>query len=220
MLLEVACFNLESCLIAQNARAQRVELCKNYSAGGITPDYITITESRKQLHLDLFVMIRPREGHFLYTEPEFEKMKSQILFCKTEKCDGIVFGILTSENKVDRIRCLELVELAKPMQCTFHRAFDEIENSEQALEEIIECGFTRLLTSGKEKTALEGAKNISELIQKAQGRITIMPGGGIRSATISELMKTTTANEFHSSAITTKRETADANEIIKLLSAS
>lgn len=217
MLLEVACFNLESCLIAQDAGAQRVELCKNYSAGGITPDKITITKARKLLQIDLFIMIRPREGNFVYTDAEFEQMKSQILFCHKEKCNGIVFGILTSENKLDKIRCKELVQLAKPMQSTLHRAFDEIENPEQALEEIIECGFTRVLTSGKQKTALEGAKKIADLIQKAQKRITIVPGGGIRSSTISELSKITKAEEFHSAAITTKHEMADETEIKNII---
>ncbi len=218
MLLEIACFNLQSCLIAQKVGANRVELCKNYSVGGITPDENTITEARKQLHINLFVIIRPREGNFVYTDSEFEQMKSQIMFCKKTNCEGVVFGILTNQNKIDAPRCKELAALAKPMQCTFHRAFDEIENTEQALEEIIECGFTRILTSGKGKTAIAGAKNIEHLIQKAKGRITIMPGGGIRSSNISELIKTK-ATEFHSAAIINSNETADETEIKNILSA-
>src|SRR6478735_3805536 len=101
MLLEVACFNLESCLIAQKAGAKRIELCENYSAGGVTPNEEIISRARNELQIDLFVMIRPREGDFIYSEIEIEEMRAQIEFCKEEKCDGVVFGILTEENEVD-----------------------------------------------------------------------------------------------------------------------
>lgn len=218
MLLEIACFNLSSCLIAQKAGANRIELCENYKAGGITPAETLIIEARQQLQIDLFVMIRPREGNFIYSDPEFEQMKKQLLFCKEQKCDGIVFGILTKENKVDIKRCKELVQLAKPIQCTFHRAFDDIENSEQGLEDIIECGFSRILTSGKQKTATEGFSLITNLMEKAKNRIIIMPGGGIRSSNISQLKKTG-ATEFHSAAILNESETADGSEVKKLIAA-
>lgn len=219
MLLEVACFNLESCFIAQNAGAKRIELCKDYSVGGITPGETTITEARKQLHIDLFVMIRPRKGNFIYSDMEYKAMKSQIEFCKKLKCDGVVFGILTKENNVDMERCRELVRLAKPMQCTFHRAFDEAENSAKALEDIISCGFSRILTSGKCKTAKEGIETIRQLIDKAKGQVIIMPGGGIRSSNISELLNGTIAVEFHTAAITDESEIADSYEIKKLIAA-
>ena len=219
MLLEIACFNLRSCLIAQKAGAHRVELCENYKAGGVTPSENLIIEARKNLQIDLFVMIRPREGNFIYSDSEFEQMKSQIKFCKQNNYDGIVFGILNSENKVDKTRCKELVELAKPMQCTFHRAFDEIENSDEALEDIIDCGFSRILTSGKQNIAIEGISLIQHLIKKASGRIIIMPGGGIRSSNISEIKKKINTTEFHSAAIINAEETADETEIKKLLAA-
>jgi copper homeostasis protein len=216
MLLEIACFNLESCLIAQKAGAHRIELCENYKAGGITPSEQLILEARRKIQTDLFVMIRPRGGNFIYSEIELEEMRSQIEFCKELKCNGFVFGILTSENKVDSIRCKELVELAKPLPCTFHRAFDEIENQEEALEEIIKCGFKRILTSGKKKTAIEGSSKIVDLIQRSKNRIQIMPGGGIRSTNISELKKTG-ATEFHSAAITNPNETVNETEIKNIL---
>lgn len=219
MLLEVACFNLESCLIAQKAGAKRIELCQNYSLGGITPDEEIISEARAQLKTDLFVMIRPRKGNFIYTEVEFEEMKAQVEFCKDQKCDGVVFGILTVEKNVDMDRCKELIELAKPMQCTFHRAFDEIQDSDQALEDIIHCGFSRILTSGKSKTAQKGIETIQHIIDKAKGRITIMPGGGVRSSNISELLNRTVATEIHTAAITNTGETADGSEIKKIISA-
>lgn len=217
MLLEVACFNLESCLIAQKAGAKRVELCQNYSIGGITPDKNTIIETRKQLQIDLFVMIRPREGNFIYSDTEFDQMKEQISFCKQNNCNGVVFGILTKEHQVDVSRCKELTELAKPMECTFHRAFDEAENINYALEDCFTSGFTRILTSGKKKTAREGIENLQKLIEKAKNRIKIMPCGGIRSSNISELLNRTVATEFHSAALTDKSETANEEEIKKLI---
>lgn len=216
MLFEIACFNLQSCLIAQKAGANRIELCENYKAGGVTPSENLIIDARKNLQIDLFVMIRPREGNFIYSDAEFQKMKLQIQFCKQNKCNGIVFGILNSENKVDKIRCKELVELAKPMQCTFHRAFDEIENADEALEDIINCGFARILTSGKQKTALEGITLIQHLIKRTNSRIIIIPGGGIRSENISELKEKINTTEFHSAAIIFG-EVTDETEIKKIL---
>ena len=217
MLLEIACFNLESCLIAQKAGAKRVELCQNYSIGGVTPDETTILEARKQLSIALFVMIRPRKGDFIYSDIEFEEMRSQIEFCKESKCDGVVFGILTREGQVDVARCKKLTELASPMECTFHRAFDETENIMNALEDCITSGFTRILTSGKKNTAREGIENLRNLIEKAKNRIKIMPGSGIRSSTVSELLNRTVATEFHSAAITDKSEMADESEIRKII---
>lgn len=216
-ILEIACFNLESCLIAQKAGADRIELCENYKTGGITPSENLIQQARKNLQIDLFVMIRPRDGNFIYSDQEFEQMKAQILFCKQNNCNGIVFGILNQGNKVNKKRCKELVELAKPMQCTFHRAFDEVENSKEAMEEIIYCGFKRILTSGRQKTAVEGAELIKNLITKAKDKIIIMPGGGIRSFNFSQILKTG-ASEFHSASITNSDEIADGSEIKKILS--
>lgn len=218
MILEIACFNSASCVTAQKAGAHRIELCENYKAGGITPSEKLFLETKQNLQITIFVMIRPRQGDFNYTEAEFELMKKQIIFFKENKCAGFVFGILTSQNKVDTTRCKKLVELAKPLPCTFHRAFDEIENSESALEEIINCGFKRILTSGKQKTASQGADLISSLIKKAAGRIIIIPGGGVRSNNIAELCKKTGATEFHSAAILNSGEISDENEIKNILS--
>lgn len=219
MVLEIACFNSASCLTAQKAGAQRIELCENYKAGGISPSEKLFLETKQNLQIKIFVMIRPRPGDFNYTDAEFELMKKQIVFFKENKCDGFVFGILTTQDKVDTVRCKELVESAKPLPCTFHRAFDEIENSESALEEIINCGFKRILTSGKQKTAAEGSDLISSLIKKTAGRIIIMPGGGVRSSNIAELYKKTSAVEFHSAAIVNSGEIADENEITNILCA-
>jgi copper homeostasis protein len=212
-LLEIACFNVESAILAQRAGADRIELCDDYASGGITPSFETIKEARELISIPLFVMIRPRGGNFVYSGSEFEEMKQAVIFCRQNKIEGIVFGILTDHNLVDRKRCAELTELAKPMQVTFHRAFDEVSNPFQSMEEIIACGFNRILTSGQKISAPEGASFISLLIEKVNGRIVIMPGGGVRAENISELKNKTGAKEFHSSAINAKTMLADETEI-------
>lgn len=216
MVLEIACFNLESSLIAQQAGASRVELCSNYELGGITPSEELITEVRKKISIELFVMVRPRGGNFSYSENEFLKMKETILFCKEQNCDGVVFGILSSNNEVDVERCQELVTLSKPMQCTFHRAFDESLNPEKTLKEITESGFSRILTSGGKGNAFENLAQLKHLITLAENKITIIAGGGIRSENILEIIKHTGTKEIHSAAITDYTGVANGKEIEKM----
>lgn len=220
MVLEIACFNLESCLIAQQAGASRIELCSNYELGGITPSKELIVESRNKITIDLFVMIRPRGGNFNYSEKEFLEMQETILFCKENNCDGVVFGILNTNNEVDKERCAKLVSLAKPMQCSFHRAFDECLDPEKALKEISESGFSRILTSGGKGNAIENIPQLKQLVTLAKNNIIVMPGGGIRSQTISKIIEQTGAKEFHSAAITGSSDVADENEIEKMISLS
>ncbi len=212
-LLEIACFNMQSAIMAQRAGADRIELCDDSASGGTTPSFETIKEARELISIPLFVMIRPRRGNFMYSDSEFEEMKNAVIFCRKNKVDGIVSGILTEENLVDKQRCTTLVELAKPMPATFHRAFDETDSSFAELEEVIDCGFDRILTSGQKSSALEGASFISLLIEKANERIVIMPGGGVRAENISELKKKTRAKEFHSSAINIQTRLPDESEI-------
>ena len=139
--LEIACFNIESAQIANENGADRIELCDGIEVGGTTPTPIDIINVQKFLTSDLFVMIRPRGGNFVYSNEEFEQMKHNVLNFKSLKVDGFVFGILDKNNKVDIERNIELVNLAKPLLCTFHRAFDEVADYEQALEDVISCGF-------------------------------------------------------------------------------
>lgn len=199
-ILETIAFNIESCKTAQQAGANRIELCDNPADGGTTPSYGFIKAARQVLKIDLFPIIRPRSGDFFYSDDEFEIMKTDIQVCKELGCDGVVFGILKEDATVDKIRCKILVQLAYPMSVTFHRAFDRVTDYSQALEDVIECGFERILTSGFYPTAIEGAENLKKLIQVADERIIIMPGSGIRSSNIKELMEITNAVEFHSSA--------------------
>jgi copper homeostasis protein len=198
--LEVIAFDLESCIIAQQSGANRIELCDNPADGGTTPSYGTIKAAIAMTTIDLFIMIRPRGGDFLYSEEEFETMKEDVKICKELGCDGVVVGMLTIEGDVDVKRMSALVNLAYPMSVTFHRAFDRSNDPFKALEDIIEMGCERILTSGQQPTASKGSDLLNALIKKADNRIIIMPGSGIRSDNISEIAKTTKAIEFHSSA--------------------
>ena len=200
MKLEIIGFNIESCIAAQNAGADRIELCDGPGEGGTTPSYGFIKTARKVLDIDLYVMIRPRGGDFLYSDEEFEIMKTDVAVCKEIGCDGIVFGILTTEGKVDKKRCKEIIELAYPLEATFHRAFDRVADPFEALEDVIELGFERILTSGLKPKAEEGRQTIFELISKADDRIIIMPGSGITSENIISIAESTGARELHSSA--------------------
>ena len=200
MKLEIIGFNIVSCIAAQNAGANRIELCAGPGEGGTTPSYGFIKAARGKLKIDLYVMIRPRGGDFLYTNEEFETMKADVAVCKELGCDGIVFGILTKDGKVDKIRCKEIIDLAYPLEATFHRAFDRVADPFEALEDVIELGFERILTSGLKPKAEDGRQTIFELISKADDRIIIMPGSGITSENIISIAESTGAKELHSSA--------------------
>ena len=214
--IEIACFNLESFLIAQKAGADRIELCSDMSVGGTTPTIEMIQHARKNLSIDLYVMIRPRGGDFVYSMHEIMYMYLDILEFKDIGVDGFVFGILTNDGKIDIEVNKALVDLAKPFPCTFHRAFDEVLDYEQALEDVISCGFSTILTSGTFPNVMEGKEVLKQLVIQANNRIEIMPGGGLRSTNISELNEMVKANWYHSSAITDGSEIANPEEIIQL----
>lgn len=216
--LEIACFNLESALIAQANGANRVELCDVIEVGGTTPDFETVKQARVNLSIDLYVMIRPRGGNFVYSEEEFKQMQSDILALKELKVDGFVFGILKDDNTVNLEPNKMLVDLAQPLSCTFHRAFDKVENALESLEQLIECGFKTILTSGQAQNVTDGMNRLAELVTKANNRITIMPGGGLRSTNIEIIQQNTKAVFYHSSAITDGSETASATEVQALKS--
>lgn len=198
--LEVIGFTIEGCVIAQNAGAYRIELCDNPGEGGTTASYGFIKAAKEKLQIALFPIIRPRGGDFLYSDDEFEIMKADIKVCKDLGCDGVVIGMLTTDNKVDKKRCSILVEHAYPLEVTFHRAFDRTVDAFEALEDIIEIGCERILTSGQKPNAVEGSELIKQLIDKADDRIIIMPGSGVSSDNIITIAETTGATEFHSSA--------------------
>lgn len=198
--MEVCANSVRSALAAQEGGAIRVELCDNLPEGGTTPSYATIALAKKMLSIKVYPIIRPRGGDFLYSDLEFDLMKEDIKICKSLNCDGVVIGILKADGSVDKERCAALIAAAKPMPVTFHRAFDMTNDLEKALEDIIELGCERILTSGGESSALKGAGVIAKLIKQAQGRIIIMPGAGVSISNITDIIKLTGAKEFHASA--------------------
>lgn len=179
MQVEVCAFSVESCLNAQQAGATRIELCGGLYEGGTTPSYGLIKRAREVTTLQLYVMIRPRGGDFCYDDEEFFVMKQDIELAKELGADGVVFGLLLPTGEVDEVRTAELVALAKPLQVTFHRAFDVANEPFEALEAVIRTGAVRILTSGQENSALDGAELLTQLAKKAAGRIDLMAGSGV-----------------------------------------
>lgn len=198
--LEVIAFDLLSCKIAQEHGADRIELCANPHEGGTTPSYGMIKAARKITSIQLFPIIRPRGGDFLYTDDEFYAMQEDVKACLDIGCDGVVIGMLNGNGSVDMERSTSLKKLAGSMQVTFHRAFDRVNDPFDALEKVIQLGCHRILTSGLKPTAMEGADLLKQLVQQAGDRIKIMPGSGVRSDNIETLATLTGARAFHSSA--------------------
>ncbi len=214
--IEIACFNPESAMIAFENGADRIELCDGLAEGGTTPDFETVKQLREKISIPIFVMIRPRGGDFTYSDAEFEQMKNDLIQLKSLQVDGFVFGILDEKDELNREQNKELVELVKPYPCTFHRAFDRAKDLENSLEKVIECGFTTLLTSGQKPNVSEGKENLKKLVERSNGRIEILVGGGLRSTNIQELREFTKAGYFHSSAITDGGAFANADEVVAL----
>jgi copper homeostasis protein len=204
-ILEICCFNLDSALIAADAGADRIELCADPSSGGTTPGIGLIKTVRRKTNIEVWPIIRIRGGDFLFSEEEFEVMLQEVQACKSAGCEGVVFGMLFPDGRVDKRHTIMLVEKAYPMGVCFHRAFDWTRNPFEALEDIVETGCERILTSGQQPTAIIGANLIRDLVLQADGRIQIMPGSGVRAENILDLKKETGATQFHSSARTTKK---------------
>ncbi len=200
--LEVCASSLASALAAQQGGAIRVELCDNLNEGGTTPSHGQIQLARQLLHIKLYPLIRPREGDFLYSDTEFEIIKADVQYCIDAGCDGVVIGMLNADGTIDKPRCAELAAMAKKggLGVTFHRAFDMCIDLNRALEDVIETGCERILTSGGKTTAMQGAGVIAHLLEAAAGRITIMPGSGINESNAADLVQFTKAKEIHSSA--------------------
>ncbi len=202
--LEIACCNWISCVCAKENGADRIELFENLPEGGCTPSFGMIKKSM-ELELPIYVMIRPRGGNFNYSEDEFEIMKYDIEICKQLRVHGIVFGILDEQKKVDTNRCKELLELWNG-PATFHRAFDETPDPQNAVKEIIQLGFERILTSGQQTSIVDGIQLVSDLISKFGNQISIMPGCGVSSENAKKILEMSNANELHA---TCKKKTSD-----------
>ncbi|HEY6270138.1 MAG TPA: copper homeostasis protein CutC [Candidatus Acidoferrum sp.] len=197
-LLEISVETLEAALAAERGTADRIELCGNLSIGGVMPDAKLLRAVRAQVRIPIFSMVRPRAGDFLYSKDEFEEMKRAISAAKDSGMDGVVLGILTEKRRVDSERTRQLVEIAKPLQVTYHRAFDEAADLQQALEDVMQSGAKRILTSGGAKSALEGAAVLARLVEAAGDRIFVVPGAGISASSIEQVARQTGAREFHS----------------------
>lgn len=198
--IEICTNSVISCLEAQKGGAHRVELCAGIPEGGTTPSYGEIYVARELLDIELNIIVRPRGGDFLYSDVEHKTMLRDIEMAKELGVDGVVFGCLHADGTIDMARNRELVEAARGMNVTFHRAFDMCKDPFEALEQIVTLGFDTILTSGQQPTAIKGVELLAELVEKANNRIIIMPGSGVNEDNIAILAKETKAKEFHFSA--------------------
>lgn len=198
--IEICAGSVLSCIAAQDGGADRVELCAGMPEGGTTPSSGMIRRSREVLKIGLNVIIRPRGGDFLYSDSEIRQMEYDIYAAQDAGADGLVFGALTENGDVDEKAMTVLMTAAGDLPVTFHRAFDHCRDPYDALEKIICFGCRRILSSGCMPTAVQGSGLLSDLVQKAAGRISIMPGSGVNSQNIADLARKTGAREFHFSA--------------------
>jgi copper homeostasis protein len=195
--IEVCVDSITSAVAAERGGASRVELCSGLIEGGVTPSAGFIETARAAVSLPLHVMIRPRGGDFRYDESEFEMMRRDIALAKRLGVEGVVFGILDAEGNIDVQRTRQLVGLARPLEVTFHRAFDMSADLFRSLGDICATGANRVLTSGREQTSLQGIEMIAELVTKARDRILVMPGSGINPENARSLVEQTGAKEIH-----------------------
>ncbi len=198
--LEIAAFTLHGVFRAIEGGADRIELCENPNEGGTTPSFGMLKAINTLTTLPVFPIIRPRGGHFVYSAQEYEVMKNDINLCKDLGYKGVVLGLLFANGQIDIERTAGLVNLASPMEVTFHRAFDRSKNPMLALEDIIQCGCTRILTSGQHPSVTNGLGLVKDLLVQAANRIIIMPGSGLNSKNVGEIARKTGAHEFHTAA--------------------
>jgi len=199
-IFEVCAFNIQSSIIAEKVGAVRVELCDNPVEGGTTPSYGTIRKTREKISILLYPIIRPRSGNYFYDADEMSILEQDIKMCKELGCDGVSVGVQHIDGTIDIDNLKRAVEWAYPMKVTCNRAFDATPDPWRALEDIIDAGCERILTSGQQTGAPQAGAILGKLVQQAKGRIVIMPGAGIHAENIKQLMTETGATEFHGSA--------------------
>ena len=208
--LDICASNYQSAINAQNAGAQRIELCSELAVGGITPSYGLLKQTLKNLNIPVFVLIRPRSGNFTYSDADFEIMKQDIQICKELGCKGIVSGVLNLDNTIDIERTKELIELSKPLAFTFHRAFDRTPNPFDALNVLIELKVDRILTSGQLTSAEKGILILNQLKEMADDKLIILPGSGINPKNVL-IFKGAGFKEVHCSAVLVPEVKASAS---------
>lgn len=198
LLLEITVESLDSALAAERGGADRIELCADLNHGGLTPSVTAMRKLHEELDIPVFAIIRPRGGNFVYSESEFAVMKREISVARDLGMEGVVLGILRGDSCVDVERTTELVQWARPLEVTFHRAFDSTPDLLLALEDVIATGTARILTAGGVATVPQGAETLRNLVTAAGTRIMILPGGGLDAANIGKAVTETQAEEFHS----------------------
>ncbi len=207
--IEICAASLASAQAAYQAGADRIELCSALSVGGLTPSYALLDAVRNTIPIPVHVLVRPREGDFLYSDEEYKMMQTEILHIKSMGFAGVVFGLLNADASIDEERTAALAALARPMKITFHRAFDFVKEPTVALQKLIDLGFDYLLTSGLESTAMLGLAQIKSLVAQANNQIQIIPASGINENNILEIAKESQAINFHcslSEAVPSKME--------------
>jgi len=214
MILEIGCNSYASAKIAYENGADRIELFSDWHSGGCTPSLGTM-KACANFDIPIYAMIRPRGGHFNYSDEEFEIMKSDVLACKDANITGIVFGILTDSKEIDQNRCMELLKLWEG-PATFHRAFDSVIDTQKALEILITLGFERILTSGQKQTAVEGIEHIKAIVAQSRNRIQILAGAGINLGNAKEFINIQGIEGIHTTAntILSYEDIAGKNESI------
>ncbi len=216
MLVEICTPTYQSAINAQKGGADCIELCENLSIGGVTPKRELIRKVKNALYIPQNILIRPRGGDFIYSEEEFNQMLLDIEDCKSIGCNGIVSGVLNPDNTIDINRTRQLIEQSKPKSFTFHKAFDDTSDPIKALMTLMELGVKRILTSGQAPTAIEGLKVLKKIHKKANGKVTILVGGGIRSDNVFEF-GLAGFDEIHSSAIENSEQHSNLEQIQNLI---
>ena len=214
ILLEIVASTVDDCIAAESGGADRIELCATIGAGGLTPSLGTLIEAKKRVRIPVMAMVRPRAGGFCYSDAEFATMLRDAALIVDNGADGIVFGILRADGSVDTERCAELVKVAGDKQTVFHRAFDVVPDPSSTLSKLIDLGFTRVLTSGQQKNAVEGRELIARLIAQAESHIEVLAGGGVRAHNVQQLVTATCCTQVHMTAFSPQDDASTGNSLL------
>ena len=211
MQLEICIDRIESALAAQEGGADRLEVCSSLAAGGTTPSRGLVQQCAERCQLELMMMIRPHDGGFCFGSDDLDTMLRDIAVAKELGVHGIVFGVLADDGRVHLEQCRRLLDAARPLQATFHRAFDVARDALEALDDLLEVGVDRILTSGQADTAQNGTSLIRQLVQRSGDRLSVMAGAGINAANVTTLVRETGVHEVHASASVVRRDSRGAN---------